>query len=133
MEGDARAILAMADRADFRGQRYAQFELALCRGLAALRAGRWDAAVEALRTFRDTVPDTTMRAAAGYYLALAQKGRGDGAAAEAAMGAAEAEWGKVVRAGEDDIGVDCQDWLICQVARREATRAMGRDGISSGK
>jgi len=116
-------LLGMIDRAaPAEGKVHAGY-LELCRGLVDLRAGRPDAAATALHHCLDAKPDRTTRVAAHAYLSVADRARGDGAAAEQELAAASAEFAALHTLDDGDIGKDPEEWMACQIALREAKAA----------
>jgi serine/threonine protein kinase/Tfp pilus assembly protein PilF len=100
---------------------------AIGRGLFAFRAGRFPDAAEAFVRIRTAVETDSDRAAVGFYLAIALREMGKGAESAAALSAAEADFLRLPRVDDGDIGPDTDQWMICQIARREAHHALALD------
>jgi hypothetical protein len=78
---------------------------------------------------------TSGKATGLYLLALAKSRSGSSAEADAALQAAEALAGTLPKPGEDDLepGGDWpENWLICQILRREALQTL-RKPTHAGK
>jgi hypothetical protein len=102
-----------------------QEELDFCKGLVELRAGRFTQAVDLLTRSRDRTLRGASRVATGFYLAITMHQAGNEAESAAALAAAAAEYEKLPRLGDGDVGPDVDDWLLCQIARREAEALVG--------
>jgi tetratricopeptide (TPR) repeat protein len=103
--------------------------LAFCRGLAALRAGHHDKAAELFTWSRNYSDWGPPRFATQFYLAVALRRAGHPAAAGVAMWVALRQYGDAPRVDEGDIGVYVDDWLLCQIARREAVGEFFPEGL----
>jgi len=101
------------------------------RGLFALRAGRFSEAAEALAATRTKTSSDTDRAVAGFYLAIASREMGESTGSLAALVTAEVDFLRLPRVNDGDIGADTDNWMICQIARREAHLAFGLDAATT--
>ena len=92
----------------------------LARGLAEYRVGHFAGAVEWLGKAQQSAHDAPMRSAAAQWRAMAAIKLGLHGEAVAARGVAAAEYQKVRRVEDGDLGLVPEGWLICQLARRDA-------------
>jgi len=97
------------------------------RGLLALRAGNFSEAAEAFARIRTVTGSGPERAAAGFYLAIAWRKLGQGAESATALAAAETDFVRLPQVSDADIGRDPVNWMVSQIARREARLALGLD------
>jgi serine/threonine protein kinase len=100
-------------------------------GLLAFRAGRLAEATEAFAKFRTANAIDAKRATAGFYLAIAFGEMGKGTESAAALAAAEADFARLPTVKDGDIGPDTDNWLKCQIARREARIALRLDAAAT--
>ncbi len=101
------------------------------RGLFALRAGRFSEAAEALAATRTARPYDTERTAAGFYLAITLREMGQRTKSVAALVTAELDFLRLPQLSDGDIGPDTDNWMVCQIARREAHHAFGLDAATT--
>jgi hypothetical protein len=99
----------------------------ITRGMADYRAGRYEAAVSILQDANADLPGAAERATTQLVTAMAYQKMGKGEDAAGAMAQAmELIDGKLARPGSDDLGPGAENWVICQIVKREADRVVGR-------
>jgi tetratricopeptide (TPR) repeat protein len=121
-EADRGRLMALADVAVTGGIDSPALlpESQLLRGMAAYREGQFPAAAAWLQKVPDSKQATARcRTAALLYLSMAESRRGDVEKGRAWLKAARRLLAAAPPRG-DDAGEDWQDWLICQIALREA-------------
>ena len=99
--------------------------LDFCNGLVELRGGRFQRAVELLTRSRERAALGPSSVATGFYLAIALHRAGRAAESAPVLAAATAEYEQLPRVEDGDVGLEVDDWLICQIARREAEALHG--------
>jgi serine/threonine-protein kinase len=123
---DTFRLAALADRAVAAGRNpelLVWFHLA--QGLARYRLGKDALAAEALRTVRDeTRASENCRTTALAYLAMAESRLGDSDGAKRSL--EEARTRQTMNTPDPELPPDWHDWLISEIALREAEALIGR-------
>jgi len=99
----------------------------ITRGMADYRAGRYEAAVSILQDANADLPGAAERATTQLVTAMAYQKMGKGEDAAGAMAQAmDLIDAKLAKPGSDDLGPGAENWVICQIVKREAARVVGR-------
>jgi tetratricopeptide (TPR) repeat protein len=97
----------------------------LTKGMIEFRAGRYESAVTWLERARKLLESPVYQATVESYSALALHKLDRSEQAKAAWNAASSLWNqRLPKPGKDDLG-DVDNWLIAQIARREAAQVFG--------